>query len=179
MQSVCVFCSSSNSVDESFLEAARAMGRGIAERGWTLVFGGTDMGSMAATARGAKAAGGEVVGVIPKIYAGAGFNGADEMIVTSGLRERKEEMAARADAFVVLPGGFGTLDEAFEVIALRLLKEHDKPVVFVNVAGYYDALRGFLDGMIAAGFAKPKHRQAYHFAASIEEALSYLDTQEG
>ncbi len=177
MQSICVFCSSSNSVDASFLEAAHTLGRGIAERGWALVFGGTDMGSMAAAARGAKAAGGQVVGVIPKIYAGAGFDGADEMIVTAGLRERKEEMVARADAFVVLPGGFGTLDEAFEVIALRLLKEHGKPVVFVNVAGYYDALRGFLDRMIAAGFAKPKHRQAYHFAAGVEDALSYLSME--
>ncbi len=136
MRSVCVFCSSSGAVDAAFLRAAEALGRGIAERGWTLVFGGSDMGSMAALARGAKAAGGRVVGVIPASWSRAAFAGADEMIAAADLAERKAEMIARGDAFVVLPGGFGTLDEAFEAIALRLLQRHDKPIVFVNAAGF-------------------------------------------
>ena len=103
------------------------------------------------------------------------FGGADEMVVADDLHQRKAAMESRADAFVVLPGGFGTLDEATDVVAQRLIGAHDKPVVFVNTDGCYDPLLHVFEHMIAKGFAKPKHRRGYEFVDGADAALRCLE----
>ena len=158
--SVCVFCASSNGSDPIFLEAAQALGRAIAERGWRLVYGGADVGLMGAMADAAMAHGGSVTGVIPHSLAEReiAHRGLTELVETGSMHERKAEMARRADAFLVLPGGLGTLDELCEILTWRLLGIHEKPVVLINIAGYWDAFLRMLDGAVAAGFLRSAHR---------------------
>src|ERR1700730_201151 len=131
-RSVCVFCASSNGAEPIFLEVAKALGRSIAERGWQLVYGGADVGLMGALAD----------------------RGLTQLIEVGSMHERKAEMARRADAFLVLPGGLGTLDELCEILTWALLGIHDKPVVLINIAGYWDAFLGMLDAAVAAGFLR-------------------------
>jgi uncharacterized protein (TIGR00730 family) len=138
-RSVCVFCASSNGVDQVFLDSAKALGRAIAERGWQLVYGGAHVGLMGAMADAALTAGGAVTGVIPRALVAReiAYRGLTELIETSSMHERKAEMARRADAFLVLPGGLGTLDEMCEMLTWSLLGIHQKPIVLVNTAGYW------------------------------------------
>jgi uncharacterized protein (TIGR00730 family) len=158
--SVCVFCASSNGVDPIFLDAAQTLGRAIATRGWRLVYGGAQLGLMGAMADAAMAHGGSVTGVIPRALAEReiAHHGLTELVETGSMHERKAEMARRADAFLVLPGGLGTLDELCEILTWRLLGIHEKPVVLINIAGYWDAFLGMLDGAEAAGFLRSAHR---------------------
>lgn len=175
--SVCVFCASSNGSDPIFLEAAQALGRAIAERGWRLVYGGADVGLMGAMADAAMAHGGSVTGVIPHSLAvrEIAHRGLTELIETGSMHERKAEMARRADAFLVLPGGLGTLDELCEILTWRLLGIHEKPVVLINIAGYWDAFLGLLDGAVAAGFLRAAHRRLPLVAADAEEACRKVE----
>ena len=174
---ICVFSSSSDSVDPAFFSLAEELGREIAARGHVLVYGGTNVGLMGALARAARQGGGKVVGVIPKFIAdrGLAFEAADELIVTNDMRQRKATMEARADAFVALPGGFGTLEEMLEIITLKQLHQHTKPVVFLNSGGYYDPLISLFEHMYEHHFAKPASRVMYEFAADVKTALDYLD----
>ena len=176
-RSVCVFCASSNGVDPIFLEAAQALGRAIAERGWRLVYGGADVGLMGAMADAAMAHGGSVTGVIPHSLAEReiAHRGLTELVETGSMHERKAEMARRADAFLVLPGGLGTLDELCEILTWRLLGIHEKPVVLINIAGYWDAFLGLLDGAVAAGFLRAAHRRLPLVAADAEEACRKVE----
>jgi uncharacterized protein (TIGR00730 family) len=174
-KAICVYCSSSEAVPTEYFQAAEALGRLIAQRGYALVFGGGEIGLMGALARAASANGGWVVGVIPKALVQLAYERADEMIVTKDLRERKAIMEQRADAFVALPGGFGTLEELFEMITLKQLSFHDKPVVLVNTSGFYDPLVGLFEQIYAAGFTKAVYRQLYHVAADPDGALDYVD----
>jgi uncharacterized protein (TIGR00730 family) len=175
--SVCVFCASSNGSDPIFLEAAQALGRAIAERGWRLVYGGADVGLMGAMADAAMAHGGSVTGVIPRSLAEReiAHRGLTELVETGSMHERKAEMARRADAFLVLPGGLGTLDELCEILTWRLLGIHEKPVVLINIAGYWDAFLGLLDGAVAAGFLRAAHRRLPLVAADAEEACRKVE----
>jgi uncharacterized protein (TIGR00730 family) len=159
-RSVCVFCASSDGVDPIFLEAARALGQTIAKRGWQLVYGGAHVGLMGAMADAAMAAGGSVTGVIPRalVEREIAFRGLTELIETGSMHERKAEMARRADAFLVLPGGLGTLDEMCEMLTWSLLGIHQKPIVLVNTGGYWDAFLGMLDAAVNAGFLRSAHR---------------------
>jgi uncharacterized protein (TIGR00730 family) len=158
--SVCVFCASSNGNDPIFLEAATALGQTIAERGWHLVYGGADVGLMGAMADAALAHGGTVTGVIPHALATReiAHRGLTQLIEVNSMHERKAEMARRADAFLVLPGGIGTLEELCEMLTWALLGIHDKPIVLINVAGYWEAFMGMLDAAVAAGFLRPAYR---------------------
>ena len=160
-----------------FFDVARELGRKIAGRGDPLVYGGTDVGLMGALARAAKQAGGRVVGVIPRHIAdrGIAFDGADEMVLTATLRERKARMEELADAFVVLPGGFGTLEETVEIITLKQLQQHRKAVVILNAHGFYDPLRTLFEHFYEQHFAKQASRALYHFAPTVADALAYLD----
>jgi cytokinin riboside 5'-monophosphate phosphoribohydrolase len=174
---ITVFSSSSDAVDPVFFECASELGRAIGERGDTLIYGGTDVGLMSAVARAAQQAGGRVVGVIPKHIAERriAFEQADEMIFTNNMRERKAIMEQRGDAFVVLPGGFGTLEETVEIITLKQLQQHRKAVVILNAHRFYDPLRTLFEHFFEQRFAKQASRMLYHFAESVEDAFAYLD----
>jgi uncharacterized protein (TIGR00730 family) len=159
-RSVCVFCASSNGTMPIFLEAAKALGQTIAERGWQLVYGGAEVGLMGMLADAALAQGGPVIGVIPHalVEREIAHRGVTQLVEVNTMHERKAEMARRADAFLVLPGGLGTLDELCEILTWSLLGMHDKPIVLINVAGYWDAFLGMLDAAVAAGFLRSAHR---------------------
>jgi len=177
LQRVCVFCSSSEEVAPVYLQVAQELGQALAERNLTLVYGGCHVGTMGVVARSVHRFGGTVVGVIPAALRdrGLAYVSADELIVTSGLRERKAEMEARADAFVVLPGGVGTLEEALEILAQKTVGAHQKPMVFVNTRGFYDALVGMFESWIEQRFARPAHRELYRVAPDVAHAVGYLD----
>ncbi len=160
MRSVCVFCGSASGGNPVFAETARALGAELARRGLALVYGGGRIGLMGEVAIAAKAAGGTVVGVIPERLAAKeiAYDDASELIVVNTMHTRKAIMADRADAFLALPGGFGTLEELFEILTWAQLGIHAKPVGLLDVAGFYTPLLAWLDTAVAAGFLKPKHR---------------------
>jgi uncharacterized protein (TIGR00730 family) len=142
MTSVCVFCGSNGGGRPEYAEAAVTLGRAIAARGLTLVYGGSNVGLMSCLAEAALGAGGRVVGVIPEQLVGweRAHRGLNELHVVSSMHERKALMVSLSDAFIAMPGGFGTLDEFFEVLTWAQLGIHEKPVGLLNVAGYYDPL---------------------------------------
>lgn len=175
---ICVYCSSSDMVAPSYFALAEELGAMIARRGHTLVYGGTNIGLMGACARSAKQHGAKVIGVIPEFIAerGLAYEGADELIVTDDMRQRKSIMEQRADAFVAMPGGFGTLEEMFEIITLKQLQRHNKAIVFLNAAGYYAPLAAALERMYEAQFAKQAYRSMYTFAGDVAAAIEHVET---
>jgi uncharacterized protein (TIGR00730 family) len=176
-RTVCVYCSSSGAVDGAQLAAARQLGAGLAGRGHVLVWGGASVGSMGELARAARAAGGRTVGVIPEALLAVEIadHEADELLVTPDMGARKAEMARRADAFVALPGGFGTLEELLEQLTLRLLRLHDKPIVLVDLGGFWRPLLDLFEHLYEARMARPESRGAYVVASTVAEALEALD----
>ena len=160
-----------------YVGAAEELGTLLGMRRHTLIYGGTHVGLMAALADAARRAGGKVTGVVPRLMVEHGIadRDCDELIVTPDLRGRKTVMEQRADAFMALPGGFGTLEEVFEILALRLLKYHDKPVVLINTAGFYDPLLAFLEQLYRLGFAREKYRRKYAVAADPAAALELIE----
>ncbi len=176
-QTVCVFCGSSERVDRTYFDHAADLGRRMAARGWRLVFGGGTVGLMGAVARGVHEGGGHVVAVIPDRLNRPGivYETADEIIVTPTLRERKAEMDRRADAFIALAGGFGTLEELLEAITLKQLAYHDRPVVLLNTAGFYDPLVRFFDAQVRTHFVRTDHQSLYFVAATPADALDYVN----
>lgn len=179
MKNICVYCSSSDAVAPIYLETARALGAQMAARGDTLIYGGADLGLMGALARAVHAGGGRVVGVIPQALQARGiaYAIADEVIVTTDLRERKATMEARADAFIALPGGLGTLEELLEVLTLRQLQAHTKPIVLLNTANYYAPLFALFAHLYRERFAKP-FENLYHIADDVGGIFDYLDAYE-
>jgi hypothetical protein len=177
MRSVCVFCSSSEHVAPAYLTMAAELGQALAEREWTLVFGGCNVGLMGTLAKTMHRFGGRVVGVIPAGLRdrGLAYVPADELIVVPGLRERKALMEARSDAFLALPGGVGTLDEMLEVMAQKVLRAHSKPAVFVNPRGFYEPLLAMLEQIAEQNLASPGFRNLYHIAPDVARALSWLE----
>ncbi len=175
---VCVFCSSSDAVDTVYLQAAEALGAELAKRGHTLVYGGASVGLMGALARSVHAHGGKVVGVLPQSLRvkEIAYAAADELVITSDLRERKAVMEARSDAFLALPGGFGTLEEMIEILTLKQLDLHRKALGWVNVNGFFDPLLAMFERLYAERFAKPEYAGLYHVAPSPAEALDYIET---
>ena len=180
MKSVCVFCGSSPGGDPAYLDAARTTGAAIAERGLTLVYGGAKVGLMGAVADAALAASGEVIGVLPKalMIKEIGHTGLSRLEVVASMHERKARMAELSDGFIALPGGAGTLEEIFEIWTWGQLGFHGKPAGFLNVAGYYDKLAGFLDHTVSEAFVKPVHRDMLIFRddpAALLDALAAYD----
>lgn len=175
-KNVCVFSASSEAVDVAYFDAATQLGRRIAEAGWSMIFGGGMTGLMGATARAMHAHAGRVIGVIPDGLnrPGVAYEAADELIVTETLRERKAIMDARSDAFIALPGGFGTLEEIIEALALKQLGYHDRPVVFLNTAGFYDMLLYFFEHQVDGQFVKAEHRRLYYVADTPEDAVDHV-----
>lgn len=175
---ICVFCASSATVEPHFFEAARAVGRHIGQRGGTLVYGGASIGLMGEVAAATHTAGGRVLGVIPQAlvkYEVANPH-ADELIITRDMRERKGIMDARAEAFITLPGGVGTLDEFFELMSMKQVGVlAHKPLVLVNIDAFYDPLIDMLERMRAAQFVRPGYRDYFHLAPTVEDAFTYID----
>ena len=157
-----------------FVELAAAMGRALAELGVGLIYGGARVGLMGVVADACLGAGGRVVGVIPEVLAGMEVAHAEltELHVTTTMHTRKALMAERAEAFVILPGGLGTMEEMFEVLAWQTIGLHTKPVVLVNVAGFYDSLLRWMDEAVAAGVLRASGRAVLLEARSVEEALA-------
>jgi hypothetical protein len=162
MKSICVFCGSSDSVHPDYLSAAHQMGRTLAERGIRLIFGGGKTGLMGAVANGVLEAGGEVIGVIiPSMNTKAlAHDGLTRMEVPLTMHARKAKMHELADAYIALPGGYGTWDELFETITWAQTGAHEKPVGLLNVRDYYNPLLAAMDHAVAEGFVFPEHRKA-------------------
>lgn len=180
MRHVCVYCSSSDRLSPGFYEVGTDFGRTLAKRGHVLVYGGGNTGLMGAVARGVKEGGGHVIGVIPDFMKvrELEFRDADEMITVSTMRERKQVMEEKADAFVALPGGWGTLEEVMEVLVLRQLARHDKPTVFLNHDGFFDHLLAFFEHMVTEQFGKPTSRSYFAVKPTVGEVFDYLDGYE-
>jgi hypothetical protein len=177
-RTLCVYCSSSGIVEPAWFELAAALGAEIARRGDRLVFGGGNTGLMGAVAHATREHGGEVISVIPEVMRGTPyvFEQSTELIATRDLRGRKAAMEMRADAFVVLPGGFGTLDEALEIIASKQLHMHRKPIVFVNAKGFWEPLTALFEHLFKERFASAQHhRHIYHLAEDLPGVFAYLD----
>jgi uncharacterized protein (TIGR00730 family) len=174
---LCVYCSSSDRIDPKYAAAAETLGRELVARGWGLVYGGGKTGLMGAVARGTKTAGGRVVGVIPEFMKARelAFDEADELVTVITMRERKLLMETRADAFVTLPGGFGTLEEIMEILTLRQLDVVRKPCVFFNQDGFYDDLIRLFEKMLAEKFFKPSNMGLFRVAKSIPDIFTQID----
>jgi uncharacterized protein (TIGR00730 family) len=168
---VAVYCGSADGNDPAYLAEARALGRAIAHVG--LVYGGANVGLMGAVADAALAGGAEVIGVLPEVLAGReiAHTGLTRLETVATMHQRKARMVALADAFLILPGGYGTLDETLEIITWSQLRLHAKPCILINTAGYWDGLLAFLDSTVAAGFLKPENRALLLVAPNAAEAL--------
>jgi uncharacterized protein (TIGR00730 family) len=159
IKNVCVFCGSRPGDDPAFASAAAVLGRSLATRGMTLVYGGARVGVMGILADAALGAGGRVIGVIPKglVSKEIAHDGLSEMFLTDTMHERKDRMLGLADAFVTMPGGFGTYDELFEVVTLAQVGFHDKPIGLLDTSGFFAPLVALLRHTIAHAFAAPEH----------------------
>jgi uncharacterized protein (TIGR00730 family) len=170
---VAVYCGSADGNDPVYLSEAAALGRAIAGAGLGMVYGGASVGLMGAVADAALDGGGEVIGVLPSVLAGSEIAhlGLTRLEVVATMHERKARMVALADAFLILPGGYGTLDELLEIVTWAQLRMHAKPCVLINTAGYWNGLLDFLDSAVAAGFLKQSNRDLLQVTKNAEEAV--------
>lgn len=175
-KSVCVFCGSRAGDDPAFSAAAQALGTGIAEKGWRLVYGAGDVGLMGTVARAAQDAGGDTFGVIPQHLVAweVGKTDLNRYIVTETMHERKKVMFMNCDALVVLPGGAGSLDELFEVLTWRQLGLHSKPIYIVNTNGYWDPLKNLMNHVANRGFADHSLLDFLTWVADADAVLAAL-----
>ena len=176
LHNITVYCSSSSTTDEVFRRSAAELGSAIARSGWGLVYGGNRVGMMGILADAARAAGGKVIGITPQRFIDHGLSDehCDELVVTRDMRERKQILEFRGDALCALPGGLGTMEELFEVVVGRQLGYHNKPIVVLNIANFYEPLITMIEHGIEHKFIKVKSRQLFHMADSVENAINYL-----
>ena len=174
--SVCVYCGSSARVNDVYKEAARRLGAGLGRAGIQLVYGGGRVGLMGILADAALAAGGRVVGIIPGHLQAleVDHSGLHELVVVESMHERKRMMVDRSDAFVVLPGGLGTLDEAFEVVTWKQLRLHDKPVLIADIAGYWRPLLDLLRHIDGEGFVSGGHSRLIEVVDGVDDVMARL-----
>ena len=177
MRAVAVFCGSRNGFDPAFGRAAEALGQGLAARGIRLVYGGGGIGIMGILARAVLREGGEVTGVIPRFLMELELRHPElsELVVVDDLHARKRIMYERSDAFVILPGGLGTLDEALESITWRQLARHDKPVIALSVSGYWEGLSTVVANAIRHGFADPDAAELFSVVETVEDLFSVIE----
>lgn len=176
---ICVFCASSETIDNSYLQSGERFGEMLAENGHTLVFGAGKYGIMGAVARGLRSKGGKATGVIPTFFEDSDVTFTDcELVYTQTMRERKQIMEDRSDAFVIMPGGIGTFEEFFEILTLKQLHRHSKPIVIYNVNGYYDSMLGMFEAAISENFMSDKCRGLYAVTDSAEKVFEYLNDYE-
>ena len=176
MKSLCVFCGASMGRNPAYREAARAFGETLARQGIELVWGAGNVGLMGAVADGAIGAGGRTFGVIPDfmVERELAHGAVSELRVVATMHERKALMAERAEAFVALPGGFGTLDELFEILTWAQLHIHGKPIGLLNVGGFFDPLLAFMRHMVAEGFVSARHEALFYVDADAERLLAAM-----
>jgi len=173
---VAVYRGSSNGNDPSFLNDAVALGEAIAQAGLGLVYGGASVGLMGAVADAALAGGAEVVGVLPEVLSGSeiAHRGLTRLEIVQTMHERKARMVKLADAFLMLPGGYGTLDEMMEIVTWKQLRLHAKPCILINTAGYWNGLLEFLDRAVDAGFLKAENRELLQVAVTADAAVKMV-----
>lgn len=174
--SVTVFCGSNPGIDPSYAQAAQTLGKGLAENGMRLIFGGGHVGLMGLTAGAVLAAGGEAVGIIPDFLRQreVEFKGLTELIVTDSMHTRKRRLFAMGDAFVAMPGGLGTYDETFEILTWKQLGQHEKPIILVNSLGWAGAFVAIVEDAITRGFAKPGIRDLFEIQPDVPATLTRL-----
>ncbi len=173
---ICVYGSSSNSIDRKYIEANEKLGKLLAKQGHTVVYGGGAGGMMGAVARGARSKNGNVVGVAPSFFKvdGSLFDDCTEFVSTVTMRERKQILEERSEGFVVSPGGMGTMDEFFEIFTLKQLDKHLKPIAIYNVNHFYDKLIELLEQFIEQNFMSKKNRDLYFASSDPQEIIDYL-----
>lgn len=178
MLNICVYGASSDLIDKSFIEAAKDLGRKIAKRGHTLVFGGGDGGVMGASARGAAEEKGKIIGITPGFFNVDGmiYESCTELIRPDTMRDRKKLLEEYADAFVMAPGGIGTFDEFFEILTLKQLSRHTKAIAIFNVNNYFDDLLKMMEAGIKGDFIKAECRELYKVCDNADELLDYLES---
>ncbi|GAB3465833.1 TIGR00730 family Rossman fold protein [Kineococcus endophyticus] len=178
MSTICLYGSASGGIDPAHVELAATVGRRIGERGHDLVYGGGGTSVMGAAEAAARAAGARTTGVMPQALMDLELppQGLGELVVTGDMRERKAQMDARADAFVVLPGGLGTLEELFEIWVARTIGLHTKPLAVLDSAGHYAGLKTWLETLVDSGFARPLVFDCICWTEDVEEALDHLET---
>jgi hypothetical protein len=176
IRNIAVFCASANGSDPAYCAAAAELGCELARRNIGLVYGGANVGLMQAVADAALAAGGRVIGVIPTVLVDleVAHDGLTELHVTDTMHTRKALIGERSDAYIALPGGFGTFEEMFEALAWQTLKLHAKPIVLLNTNGFYDGLLAFLDHCVDQGMLKAKNRAIILVAGTVDEAFRLL-----
>jgi len=176
MASICVFCGSSHGAKPEYGEAARRIGRLIGERGFSLVFGGGNVGLMGEVARSAHDAGAPILGVLPEFlrHLEQPLKAAEELVVVPDLQQRKAIMLARSDAFLALPGGLGTLDEIFEVLSTAQLQVHKKPLVLIDTVGYFAPFQSAIATILREGFATRNVENFYRIVPTPEAAIEFV-----
>ena len=176
LTALCVFCGSRPGTDPDHAKAGQTLGRMLGEQGVRLVYGGGGIGLMAEVANATIAAGGEVTGIIPEFlraYEVGVVDGADEVVV-AGMHERKAKMFEMSDAFVVLPGGLGTLDESIEITTWKQLQQHNKPIIFVNTNGYWDPYFALIDRVVEGGFGHHKVKDLFQVVDDVADVFSAI-----
>lgn len=176
LNSVCVFCGAQNAVPQAHLDIGKKLGQELAKANKRLVYGGGDCGVMGAIANSTLTNNGAVTGVFPRSLRNfeKEHQGLNEIIIVDTMHERKHIMYEKSDVFVVLPGGFGTMDELFEILTWKQLKLHDKPIIIFNHLGYWDHLVALMDSIITTGFARAENRDIYTVVNDFEALLAEL-----
>ena len=175
---ITVYGAASNNIDEQYINNGIELGKEMAKRGYNLVFGAGATGLMGAVSKGVHMNGGYVIGISPTFFKevdGALYDGCDEMIYTNTMRERKQLLEDKADAFIMTPGGIGTFEEFFEVLTLKQLGRHHKAIVIFNDKGYYDHMLEMLEHTIKEGFMKETNKELYYSSDNIEDVLNYIE----
>jgi uncharacterized protein (TIGR00730 family) len=175
-KNVCVFCGASGNVEQKYMDIAIDCGKLLAERGHTLIYGGGDSGLMGAVSRTAHANGATVTGIFPRFIEEFEplSHDLDNTVFVETMDERKAIMISKSDAFLTIPGGFGTLDEFFEVLTLKTLRRHKKPLILVNQYNYWDDLIALIDKVINERFARDGAKDLYIVVDTLEEAIEFL-----
>lgn len=177
---ICVYGAASPTIDKMYIETTEKMGEALATRGHNLVFGGGGNGLMGAAARGFKKGNAHIIGVIPEFFHNEKIEAicdfCNELIMPNTMRERKQIMEDNADAFIIVPGGFGTYEEFFEILTLKQLCRHNKPIAVYNIAGYYDEMIKTIEIAIGKEFIRSSCRELYFVSKDLDEIIKYLET---
>ena len=175
-KTLCIYCSSSNDLPEKFYKISKELGEMLAQKGYNMVYGGSTRGMMGTIADNALKNGAEVIGVMPEKFQDWGLQQPNltKLIITKDMRERKATMEKHADAFIAMPGGFGTFEEVFEILVAKQLNYHSKPVIFMNFDGYYDNMFKMFDTVYQNNFAKEATKTLYFIANTLDEMFEYI-----
>jgi uncharacterized protein (TIGR00730 family) len=175
---ICIYGASSEVIDAKYMSETQELGRVLAKKGYTLVFGGGAQGLMGAAARGFKEMNGRIIGIAPTFFMnvdGVLYDQCSQFIYTETMRERKQLMEEHSDAFLVTPGGIGTFEEFFEILTLKQLGRHAKPILIYNIFGYFDSMKVMMENAIEQKFMKDTCRELYVFVDTPEDVVAYLE----